>query len=171
MSTKELNKGLLGSLGAILRPSGFKGGGPGYRRLFPDVMHLISVQKSVYSTSESFKFTINIGVWSKDVFIRQGFGDQPPGSVARCHVDRRIRSFVPGAKDLWWEVRDEGDIISACAQIEPILLARVVPILDRAKTAESLLHEWKEGAPQLRPDSAYSRFIDYLQEAVQSKQE
>ena len=170
MNAKQLYKEILAGMSAFLRPRGFRGSGPNFKRVLPDLAWLIAVQKSDSCTAERLKFTVNIGIWSKDVSVLSGKGDVAPNAMRHCHTDARIADFQPGMHDIWWTLYEESDLVACLSQLIGLLEGRVLPELERLTTAELLMQEWTDGKSYLRPMyDIDARFKTLLRTAVDNR--
>lgn len=165
----ELHRELLASLAERLRPHGFRRRAGSFQREFAHIAQVVGVQKSDACTTERMKFTVNVGVWSRDIDLaRHGTGKAPRG-LLHCHASARIGRYSPSGQDVWWDVYDTGDLVGACAGLEPLILHGALPHLDRLTTPEALLAEWTRGGPGLRPDFDRERYAELLGSAVAAR--
>lgn len=172
MSAILLYQELQRALKLELHAKGFKGSGPNYRRNFPEITWIISIQKSDTCTAERLKLTVNIGIWSKQISVARGMGEKPPSSVYNCHASTRIGSFGPKPFDIWWTLYEESDLVACVSQICGLLETNAFPQLAPLTSGEALLNEWLHGNSNFHPEF-YNRprFRELLESALSAAHE
>lgn len=89
----------------LLQERGFRKRASLFWRDNGDVIDVITIQKSQWNDSTSARFTINLGLYWKQV---QALVDRavPLPREYDCTVQTRIGGLLPERTDLWWEVAD-----------------------------------------------------------------
>jgi len=78
----------------VLKAAGFRKSGAKVTRTLEEVAHLVTLQSSVASTSQSLRATINLGVW---LTVLEGDGKPDMWSA---HWRERIGALMPEKKRL-----------------------------------------------------------------------
>ncbi len=137
----------------VLKAEGFRKKGFTFHRAFEEVVHVIQIQKSAYSTSATVRFTINVSVFSFRLNrLRRELSGWAPeiAGVPResaCQVRVRIGRFTPKQNDLWWDVEDSGHLPDVASEVRRLLSAHALPFLAALRSDTDLrdrwLREWK----------------------------
>ena len=154
MNSDQSVKLLSASLFELLCSYGYKKSGTRYIRQLPEVVHMISIQRSRSSTANVVKVTVNFGVLV--VKLAQALEDPViPKAIEYCHWIRRIGHLSQLGIDKWWYIEDETSLNSATMEIVSLVKDFGLPALDELSTAESLVQIWRAGigfgiTPRLR---------------------
>ena len=154
-----LTKTVSHSVLAALRPLRFVKRGLIFTRTVHDVSHLVQIQKSMSSTKECIRFTINLGVWAAILDIRAnatvGIGD------AQWRV--RIGETLPAPHDLWWSAGTLEEAMAASTSVTDHLLRFGIPALDALSSTDDLKRYWQSGGYGGIGDIQRDRYLKMLQ--------
>ncbi len=100
-----LDEVIRAGLAPALRAEGFRKDGRTFRRVRDECIQVVSLQSSRSSTAEEVRFTMNVGVYFRQVrAMLEGCGG--PGrrgpSESDCTLRAQIGSFSPGLAGAWW---------------------------------------------------------------------
>lgn len=135
-------------LAPALRSLGFKGSGQSFTLPDADCWALLGVQKSTSSSADLVKFTLNLSVANRQLWVdlrnwehywmaaRPSANSQSPGQTMR-----RIGSVLPNGQDKWWSIATgaSSDSLGALsAEIESAVREFGLPELQRLIEANRL---------------------------------
>ncbi len=129
---KELLKN---SVAPGLRENGLKGSGQAYSIKSDDYWALIGLQKSMYSDSQSLKFTINIYVVSKQQWEegreKYSYFPKKPSANTKWQIgwSERIGSLMPAKLDHWWEFNSQTNESELAQQVVEAISKYAVPAM------------------------------------------
>jgi hypothetical protein len=123
---------------------GFKRTGLVFMRSRDDVIHLVSVQKSKYSTANAVTFAVNLGVASRHLLQVLGDEARRP-TVDRCHWRVRLASIRDRARECWWTIDAATNADSIASEVIESLEAIGLPALDLLSSEVALRDLWLEG--------------------------
>lgn len=129
---------------SVLRPRAFKRKGSYFFCAQADVMILVQLQKSVSSTSESIRVTVNLGVFSKTVARKLGIAIEHP-TFPDCHWKSRIGFLSSEKKDKWWEINSENDAQRVGDEIASLIASNGLSALGTVDSTEKLRDFWARG--------------------------
>ena len=113
----------------------------------------IEVQRSVSSTKDYLKFTMNFGInipFEKSI---SKLNNVRKISKLKFQLNDRIGFFLPIAKDYWWLITDEYSMKSVCDEILSIINDTIIPLFIKYTDQENILQLCKD-------DSSNRWFID-----------
>lgn len=145
MSPTELKNPLVTSLHQLLRPHGFRKSGTRFSRLSADVIHLIEVQGSRNSSSESARFTVNIGVFLLRL-IDEDMREFTKPSIASAHWSARLGFLSPDKRDIWWDISTLDQAEVAAYEITSKVKLYALPVLENLGTSQALIELWQTGS-------------------------
>jgi hypothetical protein len=127
-----------------LKQAGFTKKGGTFRRLGPDVLHLVVPQRSVKSKGGEVVFTVNLGVASLRLLRRE---EIEPGSCSweECHWRERLGRLAGMENDFWWTIHDAASVPVAGAQVSKWLRTQGVSALDALRDDAALRDLWHSG--------------------------
>jgi len=141
-----------------LKAAGFQNRGQTWNRDLGEIVHVIDVQESRWSSADKSRFTLNIGVMLRQIeWILWGTDSRGFVSESSCFPRFRI-GYLPGVDagyDSWWELRNKLDIDDVGPEVERLIGERCIPLLDRCRTNSAVLEiagdadEWKHPAERL----------------------
>jgi hypothetical protein len=125
--------------GPLLKPHGFKTRGNGFWRQSDGLLHDVGFQASMWGSSNSGRFTINVGVTHPQMyalFLRRPVAKNP--SSAHWPITQRIGFLMPEKHDHWWSVDETTDVPKLGEGIAKVLRTAALPFLDALRTPEQL---------------------------------
>lgn len=108
---------------------------------------LIDFQKSVSSTNDNIKFTVNVGVASK-VLLSAGINGMTISgkpSIPDCHWGNRIGFLMPVRKDYWWNIGIETVTDQLVADITTQIDNYAIPGIEKHISDNDLITSWLNG--------------------------
>lgn len=118
-----------------LRDCGFRRNSTHYWRGEGDVIQVLSVQKSQWNSSDSGKFTLNLGVHFPlvaEVLLGRDNMPRPP-QESYCILRQRAGMLLSG-RDEWWTVTPETDVDELAGTLQRALEEHVLPWFERNKS-------------------------------------
>jgi hypothetical protein len=103
---------------------------------------VINFQKSLYSSAQQTRFTINVAIAAKRVLRFHNEPEDKPPLHYKCHWETRLGHLVPGHSDLWWTLSDEASYAPVLVEVKELIASRAVPIVKDHLTEETLLTLW-----------------------------
>src|SRR5437588_7255794 len=103
MSAQDFAKTIAEALQGVLNPIGFRKRGYNFFAQRDDVVAVVQLQRSRYSTHDQLIATVNLGVFSRTLSRRLGREVAAP-SIGDCHWWERLGFLTPERYDRWWEV-------------------------------------------------------------------
>ncbi len=103
---------------------------------------VINFQKSLYSSAQQKRFTINVAIAAKRVLH---FYDEPEDKSPlhyKCHWEVRLGQLIPGSSDRWWTLSDEASYPPVTAEVKELIASLAVPVVKEHLTEETLLTLW-----------------------------
>lgn len=132
-----------------LRAYGFQRRNNRFYRDPGDCVQLVDFQRSMTSTQDSVRFTVNIGVQSKRL---AAFFESPmPRSKKRlpsvddCHWNLRLDWLVPEPIDEWFVIDGRSNVEQLGQRLLTYLKGYVLPSLDAHSTDAALAKLWLTG--------------------------
>jgi len=105
---------------------------------------VINFQKSLYSSPQQKRFTINVAIATKRVLRFYHEPEDKPPLHYKCHWETRLGHLVPGHSDLWWTLSDEASYAPVLAEVKELITSRAVPVVKDHLTEGTLLTLWDE---------------------------
>jgi len=90
---------------------------------------IINFQKSLHSSANEKRFTVNLAIAAKRILRFGGETDQKPPLYYACHWRIRIGNLVPGRGDRWWTLTDEASYKTALPEVEELIKGKAVPLV------------------------------------------
>ena len=144
MSNHEWTKTILTAMHSLLKPVGFRKKGATWHLERDDVVLLVQLQKSWYSTGSRVSATVNLGVFSWVVHRKVGYSWDKPG-ISSAHWRQRIGFLMPERDDKWWEVTSDAEAVGAAREIVEALAAYGLPALESLSSTGKLRDLWTTG--------------------------
>ena len=139
MSTTEYKRQIHDVVAETLCAVGFRKKGSHFTRELADVIHLVSLQSSVSSTSQSLRVTVNLGVW-----VPALEGDVKP-DLWSAHWRSRLGHLMPEKRDVWWDVASDDEASRTAFKIVAAVRNFGLPALDALHDRRVLLDLWRTG--------------------------
>jgi len=105
---------------------------------------VINFQKSLYSSAQQKRFTINVAIAAKRVLRFYNEPDDKSPLHYKCHWEVRLGQLMPGSSDRWWALSDEASYPPVLSEVKELIVGRAVPIVKDHLTEERLLMLWAE---------------------------
>jgi len=106
---------------------------------------LIEFQKSKSKPADGISFTINLGVFSTELWNRGGDPIKGRPDASMCHWSKRIGFLLPQKKDHWWLLPDNAPADATIAEIEQIVSSIAVPAIESHISDADLAEAWLSG--------------------------
>lgn len=127
-----------------LKAAGFQKRGGQYSANRNDVVLLLQLQRSVSSTKENIRITLNAGVFSPSIAKTLGFAITNP-KISNCHWSERLGYMLPIHKDVWLEVHNEDQAREVGDELAEALDNYVLPALNAVDSNSKLKSLWSGG--------------------------
>jgi hypothetical protein len=122
-----------------LRDLGLKGSGQVFSIPSDRYWALIGFQKSVGSTSEAVKFTVNLQVVSRDDWAKASEAQRWRGAKPKANVrpglpgawGERIGALMPSGNDHWWWVEPDRPTEQVADEVVAALRDHGLPVMKR----------------------------------------
>lgn len=163
--TSEKSRAIQG-LTTWLKTLGFGKRGNSWIKSQSDVTVVLSLQGSQSSTAECWKFTVNIGLWSRTVEeLWDGVRPQKlPSSAIGCHMVSRIGDFGPIREDVWWTVRNQQEVDLAFREVKSRLETDIFPATSQITSDQDFIVLLAGASPWHAADQFLVRhFINLLE--------
>jgi len=158
MSNTEFTKVLLSEMRALLKPLGYLKKGMIFHRDKLEIIHLVGLQKSMDSTGQAIKVTVNLAIWVKSLApIRAGRPDTP--SVWDAQWRERIGFLMQERHDKWWWITSEAEAETTAKEICLALDKFALPKLNEIQTEHDLVSLWRNGICTGLTDFAGERYL------------
>lgn len=142
---KEYKK-LLATLGQLLKSEGFYKKGETFYIQTEGNWGIINFQKSRDSTKVESKFTINLGVWSKNVAASLDDVAYDKPEIEVCHWSKRVGFLLPQNRDFWWIVSETTPLDEKLIdELKDIVKTKAIPEIKNHASDESLKNDWISG--------------------------
>jgi hypothetical protein len=162
MTNRSMTAVVQNAVTTILKVHDYHGSSGIFLRHFPEVDHLVSLQKSGTSTSGCIRITVNLGVWVMALApIRDGIPDKP--DVWSAHWRQRLGGLMPGQQDTWWTATTDAEAMQVGREIADAIEQYGLPELDGFRTPESLIELWSHGRGPGLTDGQRQRLFTALQ--------
>lgn len=149
MSNASWSRTIAQPLRELLKPRGFKKTGLTFSRPLDDVDHLIGLQKSMASTADESRVTLNLAVWVRRLAtVRAGLVEKP--NIWDAHWRLRIGQLMPAHADRWWTITSDDQAILVGSEIAAAVSQYGLPVLGELMDADAVIALWRRGrAPGL----------------------
>ena len=143
---ESLFRHIVNAIAADLKPSHFKRNGLCFRHAEGGNVSIIAFQRSGDSNASSIKFTLNLGVVSKEL-LRQWDPERmiEKEGIQSAHLRERIGSFLPVPQDHWWVIDRASDVAAITKEVSALVRDSVIPFLKQHHTDRDLLALWNTG--------------------------
>ena len=158
MVKSEIFKELIATLSGVIKNAGFTKSGNEFYLSGPDNTGIFAFQSSQKSTADEIFFTINFGVFSKDLArLVDGRKDIAKPKVIDCQWAARVGDFLPGSPDYWWNLNGRATFDLIQNDVADKIDKVVFPELGKRLTTEQLISEWVNG--RHAGNTEYMRFV------------
>ncbi len=161
MNNKLYTRILMGSIREILKPHGFTVRGNTFYASSQDVVVMIQLQKSVYSTADIIEATVNLAVYSLTLTEKLGYRWRQP-SVIDAHWRERLGFLSPERDDIWWTVSSEEQAREAGADIACRLNCYGLPALFALSSTAKLHELWRSDGRHGLTDYERREYLELL---------
>ena len=103
---------------------------------------VINFQKSLYSSAQEKRFTVNVAIAAKAVLRFYNEPDDKPPLHYKCHWEVRLGQLIPGRSDQWWTLSDRSSYSPIASEVENHIVELAVPMIRDHLTEEGLLELW-----------------------------
>ncbi|MGB7419995.1 MAG: DUF4304 domain-containing protein [Erythrobacter sp.] len=144
-----LKRLLSGKISVSLKNEGFIGRGLSWNREVEDVIQVIEFQRDRYSSVGVISFTINIGVFRREVWSI-AWGVPEPSFVKEEHCFPRIRvgeimHDAPGLpKDIWWRIHKDVQDFENLENIREAIINKCIPKLNQLSDIDYIFDYYVE---------------------------
>jgi hypothetical protein len=125
-----------------LKPLGFKKKANNFYIFTGEIGKIINIQKSMYGTKDDIRFTINIGIFSPEIWLDLYNYQNKPVPVfptePDCIVRKRIGSLLKQG-DIWYDHSDTGDLTALRDNQRRQLKEVILPYFATINTNEDLI--------------------------------
>ncbi len=146
-----------------LKPIGFARREARFSRRVSDVIQFIDVQRSVSSSADVTKFTIDVGVFSPKLAATAG-DDPILGYISQCHWRSRVGYLMPVMKDRWWSTNCEADSQILGLEVVGLVEQFALPALDERSSLAKLGIRWLNGDGSSLTAYAHQKYCRILRE-------
>ena len=111
-ATQDMMKVVVATFAPALKAAGYRKQGARFRAdISPTVVRLVNVQSSQWNMDGEGQFTVNLGVYHRDL---AALHDACPAVesplVQHCVVQERLGCLMPVGQDYWWPIDDKTDL-------------------------------------------------------------
>jgi hypothetical protein len=106
---------------------------------------LIDFQKSKNKPSDGTSFTINLGIFSTELWRRTGDPVKEKPDISMCHWSQRIGFLLPQKEDYWFLIPDNTPADVTISEIRKIITEIAIPVIDTHIADEDLAEAWLKG--------------------------
>lgn len=128
-------KVVVSAFAPVMKAAGYKKQASRFREdVSPNVTRLVNIQSSMWNDDGKGKFTVNLGVYHRELAIL--FGESPIESplVQHCAIQERIGSLMPGGTDHWWSFNRKTDLVALGNEVGSIWEQYAKPWIDSHST-------------------------------------
>ncbi|MBL8206073.1 MAG: DUF4304 domain-containing protein [Blastocatellia bacterium] len=144
MNNAAFTKTILLGMHACLKPFGYRKRGQLFEYEMAEVVHLVGLQKSLSSSAQAIKVTVNLAIWLKSLApIRAGIPEKP--SIVGGHWHKRIGEFTSEKDDKWWWITTQADAQKTAREISDLLSAGALPDVNKIQSQLDLVRLWRKG--------------------------
>lgn len=113
-ATRDMMKTVVAAFAPALKSFGYRKQGARFRNeSSPTVVRLVNIQSSSWNSGSEGQFTINLGVYHRDL---AALHDELPvvdlPLVQHCVVQERIGCLMPARRDVWWSIDQKTDLVA-----------------------------------------------------------
>ena len=159
-SVEQNFKDLLVGIGRKLKAQGFTKRGNAFRRLASGNSAIVEVQRSQSSSSDTVRFSINVGIVCGRLLDEHQPDVSKAGSM-HAHLRARIGAFLPEPTDQWWDMDGTTETGVLITELSPLLDAATRFLLDHADDAQ-LIALWESGQSPGLTDHQRQRVLSEL---------
>lgn len=141
----EAYKLLLKDITSMLKEQDFKKVGSYYYYQQDNNIGILSVQKSLNSSSSKIKFTINVGVFCTSIYRFIHYEDKKNPTIDNCHWKTRIGLLMPENEDKWWIIENDSDTELLRKELFHMMNFYVIPAIKNHITDNQLEKYWLDG--------------------------
>jgi Domain of unknown function (DUF4304) len=128
-----------------LKAIGFRKASQRFTRDAGDCLLLIDVQRSVSSTKDVVRFTINLGIQSKSILAFFGARAAAFPSLDDCHWRVRIHQLAPSEVPEWATIDHQTDLDSLGRGLRMWIQMYAIPALEQYGYDAALTELWMSG--------------------------
>lgn len=163
----DILKEILKELSPLLKEFDFVKKGNDFYKVSEKNYGIVNFQKSLDSTKEGIKFTVNFGVYSGILGeLLGGYNNVIKPRVYDCQWQARVGTFMHGSPDYWWFVKISDNIDGVISELKEAVQNIIVPELNKRLSDEDLIKSWIN--EKHAGTSAAGRFI-YLTTLLKAK--
>jgi len=128
----------------LLKREGFKKRGNTWNKEVNGVIHVVDIQSARPRVDGSESFTINIGVFVKELWQIFWATDLPKFvKEVNCYPRFRLGYLLSGfdtkSRDKWWDIESKDQIESVGSQLEMVFKEQYLPFLDKISSMSDVL--------------------------------
>jgi hypothetical protein len=114
-------------------------------------IELIQYQRSLSSTGDEIKFTVNVGIASKWLLeVYEPEWNRRTLMLDQCHWTERLGYLLPERDDVWWTLDANTAVTELAVEHQAHVEKVILPTFHKYSTDESLAELWLSGeAPGL----------------------
>jgi hypothetical protein len=134
-------------LGPALKQAAFVRHSTNFSRHFGESLQVVNVQSSQWNSSESGKFTINVGVHFPSIAALLYAKDPMPTKPKEFHclLRARVGMLMQGQGDGWWTVTPSTNVEEVSEELMRTCLNEILPWLEQFKTIAGTNWQPKRG--------------------------
>lgn len=130
-------------------------------RSLGEVIHLVEMQGSHYSTAGQAVFTVNVGVYVPRL-VPADVRDTWKPRIPIAHWRERLGFLGPERRDMWWEPTDMREATEAASDIVKRMQLCAQPVLDGLADLKALTVLWESGRSAGITEKQRLRFLNEL---------
>lgn len=139
---------LIRALSPMLKPMGFSKKGNSFYLEAGKNCGVLNFQKSLSTTKNKIKFTINYGIYSGALKVFDNFDVKSRPTISVCHWKNRVGFLLPKKQDYWWVIDDSVPLSELLTEIKSVLIDLAIPEIRKYLSDESLEKSWAEGVSE-----------------------
>lgn len=156
MSRNQFDDMIKKYLTSALKEKGFKKHHFVWNKKLDDIVHVVDVQKSRWSSPGEISFTINVGVWIKQNWAIC-WGDDFPKVIKEvdCFPRFRIGKLLHGESlDEWWKIRED-NIEQVGSEVKSVIQNKCFPFFEKCHSLNQIseiagdIENWKQPAERI----------------------
>ena len=105
---------------------------------------VVNFQKSLYSSTQQKRFTVNVAIAAKRVLRFYGEPEDKSPLYYKCHWEVRLGQLIPGSSDRWWTLSDEASYSPVLIDVKELIVDYAIPTVADHLTEERLPALWGE---------------------------
>lgn len=165
MTPDEKFKSVLDAVATVLKGLGFARTGANMRHIKHDCASIVQFQRSVSSTVDSIRFTVNLGVVCGTLYSDDK-AKLKKAKLIDAHLVRRIGDFLPSSPDKWWVLDGGNDVETVTREILSILIDIAIPFIVEHASNAALIDLWRSGSSPGITEGQRKRYLDELSAAA-----